>query len=70
MLSTQNGIPASRQIEATPGRSVTAVVGLAIVSAHTSAVSSRIALRTASRSVMSTNVAATPNLARMCWISP
>src|SRR4051794_28507376 len=70
VLSTTSGTPASRQTAANAGRSDTAVVGLAIVSAQTSAVSSRSAARTASASVASTNVASTPNRMSTCWSTP
>jgi hypothetical protein len=70
VLSTTNGTPASRQTAPMAGRSETAVVGLAIVSAQTTAVSSRIAERTASTSVPSTNVALTSNRASTCSTTP
>jgi hypothetical protein len=60
VASTTSWAPASCAMPARPGRSATDSVGLASVSAHTTAVSGRTAARTASRSVPSTKVVDTP----------
>ena len=61
--STTSSAPWRCAIAARAGRSATAVVGLARVSAYTIRVPGRIAARTSSGSVMSTKSACTPNRA-------
>ncbi len=61
--STTSSAPWACAISARAGRSATAVVGLATVSAYTILVSGRIAARTWSVSVTSTKSVCTPNRA-------
>jgi hypothetical protein len=58
--STESSAPAPCAIAAISGMSQTRVVGLAITSVCTSFVFGRTAARTASGSLVSTNVASTP----------
>ena len=63
--STANSAPASWAMAATALRSVSRMIGLAGVSAHTSAVGTSSAARSAARSEVSTSATSTPMRGRV-----